>query len=46
MITEIDSYLIKCSLEALDEGVKPEEVEVECSCRLGLQTNNNNNKEE
>ena len=35
-MTEIDAYMLKCSLEALEEGVEMDHIQEECECRMGL----------
>lgn len=35
-MTDMDSYLLKCSLEAIEAGMKAENIQQECACRMGL----------
>ncbi len=29
---------IKCAMEAIEEGIRAEEIKEECACRMGLQS--------
>lgn len=29
---------IKCAMEAIEEGIKAQEIKEECACRMGLQS--------
>lgn len=43
-MSDTDSYLLKCSLEAIEEGVKTENIQEECACRMGLNTSSVENE--
>lgn len=35
---------IKCAMDAMEEGIKAEEIKEECACRMGLQSESINNQ--
>lgn len=35
-MSDIDSYLLKCALEAMEQGVPAESIEEECICKMGF----------
>jgi len=35
-MNDTDSYLLKCTLEAIDNGVHPDKILKECECNMGL----------
>ena len=45
-MNDTDSYLLKCTLEAIDNGVQTDKILKECECNLGLITceDDDNNK--
>jgi hypothetical protein len=36
-MTSNDPEFIKCAMDAIEEGIKVQEIQEECACRLGLQ---------
>jgi len=44
-MTDTDSYLLKCALESIEEGVSSEEIQAKCECQMGFincEADNNN----
>jgi hypothetical protein len=35
---------IKCAMDAIEEGIKAEEIKEECACRMGLQSLESSNE--
>lgn len=35
-ILDSDSYLLKCTLESIEEGVKAEDIQAKCKCQMGF----------
>ena len=46
-MADIDSYLLKCALEVMEKGAKPEGILKNCECQMGflnyVPDNNNTN---
>lgn len=37
-MNDTNPEFIKCAMDAIEEGIKAEEIKAECACRMGLQS--------
>jgi hypothetical protein len=38
IMNDSNPEFIKCAMEALEEGIRAQEIKEECACRMGLQS--------
>lgn len=35
-MTDTDSYLLKCALESIEQGIPAEDIQAKCECQMGF----------
>lgn len=45
-MTDTDSYLLKCTLESIEEGISTKEIQTKCETQMGFINCNNDTNEQ